>query len=56
MKKEYLGDSVYVELNEHGQLVLTTSDGISVSNTICLEPEVFGALVRFVKELENDAV
>jgi hypothetical protein len=53
LAKAYLGDSVYVELNEHGQLVLSTSDGISVSNTIYLEPEVFRALVRYVKEQEN---
>lgn len=49
--KDYLGDGVYVELNEYGQLVLETSDGIRVSNRIFLEPEVFLALNRFTDRM-----
>ena len=47
-KKEYLGDSVYVEIDEFGAVVLTTENGMGASNTIILEPEVFCALVEYV--------
>ena len=47
-KKEYLGDSVYAEINEFGQVVLTTNNGAEDSNTIVLEPEVFSVLVEYV--------
>jgi len=45
--KLYLGDGVYVEYDGHA-FWLTTEDGISVTNRICLEPEVYTALVRYV--------
>jgi hypothetical protein len=41
---EYLGDAAYVRLNEHGQVVLFTSDGVHSTNSIYLEPEVLSAL------------
>ena len=47
--KTYLGDAVYAEINEANQIVLTTEDGISTTNTICLEPEVLEALLAFAK-------
>lgn len=49
MDKEYLGDSVYAEVNEFGQLVLTTENGHGPSNTIYLEPEVYDALIRYAQ-------
>jgi hypothetical protein len=45
--KTYLGDAVYLEL-EGDCLVLTTENGISVTNRIVLEPEVYRALLEFV--------
>jgi hypothetical protein len=48
--KEYLGDAVYADI-EHGKLVLTTEDGISVTNTIYLEPEVIAALMAYLGRL-----
>ena len=54
MEKVYLGDSVYVEINEAGQLVLTTENDIyGASNTIYLEPEVYDALLKFVGEIKG---
>jgi hypothetical protein len=47
MEKVYLGDSVYAQI-EHGMIKLTTEDGVSVSNTIYLELEVFDALCAYV--------
>lgn len=46
-ERDYVGDGVYVEFDGLG-LVLTTENGIEVTNRIVLEPEVFGALLRFV--------
>lgn len=48
MEKEYLGDSVYVEV-EGGMLKLTTENGEEPSNTIFLEIDVYDALVEYVK-------
>ena len=47
--KVYLGDSVYVAF-EHPFVVLTTEDGVSVTNRILLEPEVTVALVDWLKQ------
>lgn len=45
--KAYLGDGVYVEV-DNGQLKLTTENGICVTNTVWLEPQVYAALNRYV--------
>jgi hypothetical protein len=50
--KRYLGDGVYVDANEFG-LMLTTENGLRVTNTIVLEPEVYAALERYVNELQD---
>lgn len=44
--KDYLGDGVYVGHDGY-QIWLWTSDGITVSNTIALDPTVYEALVRY---------
>ena len=46
--REYLGDSVYAEL-EGGMIKLTTNNGIGPSNTIWLEQFVYDALVSYVE-------
>jgi hypothetical protein len=51
-QKAYLGDGVYVATCELG-LELTTENGISVTNRIVLEPEVYEALVRYVERLKE---
>jgi len=50
--KEYLGDGVYVEL-ENNMIKLTTENGIEITNTIYLEPEVYTALVKWVEGLKE---
>lgn len=45
--KSYLGDSVYAEVNEFSQLVLTTENGFGPSNTVILEPEVWRNLMEY---------
>ena len=46
--KRYLGDAVYAVI-EYNRVVLTTEDGIRVTNRIVLEPEVWFELKRFVE-------
>jgi len=48
MNKTYLGDGVYVQARDR-DIILTTEDGISVSNTIYLEPSVLHALLQWLK-------
>lgn len=52
--KRYIGDGVYVDWNGWA-LVLTTENGIDVTNTIVVEPEVYGALTAFVDDLKKQA-
>lgn len=47
MTKTYLGDGVYADIDDRG-IVLTTEDGIRVTNTIVLDEATFQSLVRFV--------
>jgi hypothetical protein len=49
--KEYLGDGVYAEL-DRGMVKLTTENGIEVTNTIYLEPEVIDTLLRYLEKLK----
>lgn len=54
MTKAYLGDGVYADFDGYA-VVLTTENGISVTNTIVLEPEVYEALVAYRQHLEDIA-
>lgn len=47
-KKLYLGDGVYVHFDGFS-LILTTENGMEVTNTIFLEPDTYSALQDFVK-------
>lgn len=47
--KAYLGDAVYADIGAYG-IALTTSDGISDTNTIYLEPEVIAALLGYLEK------
>jgi hypothetical protein len=45
----YLGDGVYASRNEvTGEVVLSTSNGISITNTIFLDGEVIEHLLLFL--------
>jgi len=54
-RKAYLGDGAYVDFDGYA-LILTAEDGITVTNTIVLEPEVYAELVKYVMRLHTDAV
>jgi hypothetical protein len=51
-RKEYLGDGAYVQFDGNG-LILTTEDGISITNKIYLEAEVWEALKEFAESLRR---
>lgn len=53
-KKRYLGDGVYIDqdLRIPGAIVLTTENGLMISNTIYLEPEVLRALRTYLSNAE----
>jgi hypothetical protein len=48
--KTYLGDAVWADFDERG-LILTTENGISVTNTIVLEPEVLDNLRIYLSRI-----
>jgi hypothetical protein len=48
--KRYLGDAVYVEVRENGDVKLTTEDGLRATNTIYLEPDVIKALCLYLDQ------
>ena len=51
MNKEYLGDSVYAEI-EDGMVKLTTENGGQANNVIYLDFEVYRALVDWVNKIQ----
>jgi len=54
LNKMYLGDSVYAEYDGFA-IILTTENGYDDDprNRIVLEPEVYTALLEFVKRLKK---
>ncbi len=50
--KTYIGDAVYADCLFNGEIILTTEDGVSVTNRIVLGPAEWRALQDYVKRLE----
>lgn len=50
MSKQYIGDGVYVDY-DGTSLILTTENGITITNSIYLEPEVWAELDNYVKKI-----
>ncbi len=53
MRKTYLGDGVYVELDGEGRILLTTSNGIRTTNSIYLAHDVLDNLDTWLEHLKN---
>lgn len=47
LNKFYVGDGVYARFDKHGDLILTTEDGLNATNVIILEPAVWESLKQF---------
>lgn len=52
MNKQYIGDGVYIEYDNYG-VILTTENGIEVTNKIYLEAEVLNNLNEYLKMMFN---
>lgn len=52
MEKHYLGDGAYVQF-DGWHVVLTTENGISTTNTVCLDPHVLENFEAYVKRLKE---
>lgn len=52
--KIYIGDSVYIERKEFGDITLTTENGLTVSNTIVMEPEVLQSFLDVLDRWAED--
>jgi len=52
---DYLGDAVCADFDGY-HIVLTTEDGITITNRICLEPSVVASLERYVERLKATLV
>jgi hypothetical protein len=50
MNKQYLGDGVYVETDECNGVILTTENGLEVTNRIFLNSMVYRDLVKYVED------
>ena len=53
MNKKYLGDGVYVAHDGYG-IILTSENGVSILNTIYLEPEPLSAFLRYLDQKKED--
>ena len=53
MEKRYIGDGVYVDFDGYA-LVLTAENGIEATDRIVLEPDIYAALIEYVRALKED--
>lgn len=51
--KEYLGDAVYVDLTEWGEVILTTEDGIRATNQIVMDGAVLSNFEHWLKNVRG---
>lgn len=49
--KEYLGDSVYVELDEYGRIKFYLDNGLGPKNVIVMEDFVLDAFERWMQDV-----
>lgn len=54
-EKVYLGDGVYAQNDGFG-IILTTEDGVRVTDEIYLEPSVYQALVNYVARCSSETL
>ena len=50
--KEYIGDGVYAA-SDGFALILTTENGVAVTNTVVLEPREWAKLTKYVDALKS---
>jgi len=55
MQKTYLGDGVYVDLTEWGEIILTTEDGLQETNKVLMDGSVLANFEEYLKEVRRNA-
>lgn len=50
--KKYLGDGVYIDFDGYA-VTLTTEDGISVQNTVYMEPTIVKNFQAYIEDLNR---
>ena len=53
--KTYVGDGVYLEYDNDGDFILTTENGLEITNRIVLEPEVWRSLAKEAERMKRQA-
>lgn len=54
MDKQYIGDGLYIqEGSYHGEIILTTEDGISIQNTIHIDVLGLACINRYVASVDR---
>jgi hypothetical protein len=56
MIRHYLGDGVYASLRPDHSVILTTENGVSITNTIVLEWEVLMAFDEYLTKLKKGEI
>ena len=51
--KVYLGDGVFVQSDSLGRVILSTEDGMEITNRIYLEPEQLHGLYLWLNVMRN---
>lgn len=46
--EDYIGDGAYVYISDFNEVVLYTSDGITETNTVVMEPSVLSSFERWL--------
>ena len=51
--EDYIGDGAYVYMDPARNIVLYTSNGITETNQVVLEPQVFQSFLAWIKRVEE---
>lgn len=51
LEHEYIGDGAYAAINNGGELVFTTENGISVGNRVVIHPTYWPIVESFIKRV-----
>lgn len=52
-RETYLGDGAYAYIDPYGGVVIYTSDGISETNRVVLDPVVLATFVRWLESFTS---
>lgn len=50
----YLGDGAFAKVDDYGDVVVYTSDGLSITNSVVLERRILEVFVEWLKIVGNE--